>query len=89
MRKKIQSMMIAVPLALFTQAGLAGDPAAGQAKFSAVCEACHFPDDFSGEAEADIAAMITAVNSGETEHEEELSLTPEEIADLAAFYASQ
>jgi mono/diheme cytochrome c family protein len=82
--------IIAIPLTFFSQAALAGDTDAGKAKYLADCESCHFEDDFSGEAVADIAAMIENIVSGEVEHKGELAgLTPQEISDLAAYFASQ
>lgn len=82
--------IIVVPLAFFSQPIIAGDTDAGKAKYLADCESCHFEDDFSGEAEADIAAMIESIISGAVEHKSELAgLTPQEIADLAAYFASQ
>ena len=59
-------------------------------KFNAQCEECHFDDDFSGEAEADIAALINNVVNGTTDHKADLSaLTADDVANLAAFFASK
>jgi len=83
-------LLIAVPLALFGHAAFAGDVDAGMQKFNAQCEECHFDDDFSGEAEADIAALINNVVNGTTDHKADLSaLTADDVANLAAFFASK
>ena len=67
-----------------------GDAAAGKTKFEAACEECHYADDFSGQAESDLAGAISAASKGEIKHPDDLSaLSSEDIANLAAFFASQ
>ena len=67
-----------------------GDVEVGKAKFDEICEECHYDDDFSGESADDIAGMIQAIVDGETDHKGDIAgLTAEEIAGLAAFYASK
>ena len=73
-----------------SQALAEGDVAAGKAKYDAECEECHYDDDFSGETAADIAAWIQEIVDGDTEHKSDLAgLSAEDIANLAAFYASK
>lgn len=67
-----------------------GDTEAGAALFESVCGECHYEDDFSGESAADIAAMIKPIVDGEEEHDEDISkLSADDIANLAAYFASQ
>ena len=74
----------------FTPAFAGGDVAAGEEKYNAACESCHFEDDFAGEAASDIKAMILAIINGTTEHRASLEgYTEEDAANLAAYFASQ
>ncbi len=79
----------------------AGDAAAGKAK-SAVCAACHGPDGNSmvptypklaGQHEAYLAAALKAYKTGErnnaTMKPMVTALSDDDIANLAAYYASQ
>lgn len=79
-------------LALFAagaaQAG--GDADAGLVVFENACAECHYEDDYSGESEADIAAMTKAIVEGATEHDEPLDqLSEADIANVSAYFASQ
>ncbi|MEZ5506901.1 MAG: c-type cytochrome [Gammaproteobacteria bacterium] len=78
-----------------------GDAAAGQAK-SAVCGACHGADGNSmvpnfpklaGQGEAYLLKQLQDIKSGAREVPEMMAITPglsdQDMADLAAFYASQ
>lgn len=78
----------------------AGDPEAGKAK-SAVCAACHGPNGISaselwpnlaGQKEAYLVKQIKAFKSGERKDPSMApmvaALTDEDIANLAAYYAS-
>lgn len=89
-------------LVLVSLPGLAGgDAAAGQAK-SAICAACHGTDGNSmvpnwpklaGQHEAYLARQITLIQSGARMVPEMMGivpgLTPQDIQDLAAYFASQ
>lgn len=67
-----------------------GDVAMGKAKYDEACEECHYDDDFSGESAADIAGWIQEIVDGEVDHKGDIAgLTAEEIASLAAFFASK
>lgn len=85
-------------LAIMTMAGAlmtsgaawAGDVAKGKAIFDSICSDCHEAADFKGEAAADIEAKVKDVVSGKTKHKKkDMKLTPADMADVAAFYASQ
>jgi len=90
--KKALTAGIAFMLIGATSAWAGGDAEAGAKTFADNCEECHFEDDFSGESEEDIMAMIKAVLSGETEHEDqdlnEFDLSEQDLQNVAAFYAS-
>jgi cytochrome c553 len=91
------SLLVLVSLPGFA----AGDAAAGQAK-SAICAACHGADGNSmvpnwpklaGQHEAYLARQITLIQSGARMVPEMMGivpgLTPQDIDDLAAYFASQ
>ena len=88
--KKIKFLTFA-SIALACSPVLAGgDADAGQELFEAECARCHYEDDFVEEADSVVVAMIEAIISGETRHRSSLKgLTDEEVANLAAFFASQ
>jgi cytochrome c553 len=66
----------------------AADAAAGKAKVDAVCHECHETADFEGTSEADLAKQIAAVAKGEHKHPKKLTLTDDDIANIAAYWAS-
>lgn len=86
----LKIVVVALPLSLWgLVANAGGDAAAGKAAFEAGCGECHYEDDFSGESEADILAMIQSVKSGEVEHKGEAGgLSDADAANIAAFWAS-
>ena len=66
-----------------------GDAEAGKEQFEDQCERCHYEDDYAEEPEAVIQAKIQAIVDGETRHRGDFSdLTEEEVANLAAYFAS-
>lgn len=87
--KKLLLSAAALTLLLAGAAQAGGDAAAGQTVFEANCAECHYEDDYSGEPEADIKAKIKAIVSGETEHESLDKLSEADIANVAAYFASQ
>ena len=92
MNKTLATIYLLATLALtvgITAAIAGGDKEAGAMVYEEKCSECHYEDDFAGESEADILAMIKAVASGETEHEDGPPAVEEsEMANLAAYYAS-
>ncbi len=89
---KARSLLFAASIALISAPAFAGgDADAGKAKYEEEkCDRCHFEDDFVEDAESVIAAMLLAVKGGEVKHRSDLSgLSDEDIANLAAFFASQ
>ena len=92
--------LAAAALALAAFDALAGNSAAGKAK-AALCAACHGLDgrsqmpeapNLAGQVEGYLAAQLHAFKSGER-HNEQMAiivkaLSPQDIDDLAAYYAS-
>jgi cytochrome c553 len=84
---------IAVPLLFLGATTVQADAhmEAAKATFAERCEDCHYEDDFAGTPKADIKAMIKAVASGETEHDDSADLSGLSDADidaLAGYFAS-
>ena len=88
--KKIRFLTVASIALACSPAFAGGDADAGKEVFEADCQRCHYEDDYAHEAESVVVAMIQAIRSGETRHRPPLKdITDEEIANLAAFFASQ
>ena len=88
MQTKWVAMLLATGALAFSGAALAGDAAAGEKK-AEVCLDCHEPvDDFAGQKADDIAAKIKSWVSGKTKHQKKVALSDEDIADIAAYFAS-
>lgn len=89
---KARSLLVAASFAfIWTPALAGGDANAGKAKFEEEsCDRCHYEDDFAEDAKSVIKAMLQSVKSGETKHRVSLAeLSDEDIANLAAYFASQ
>jgi cytochrome c553 len=87
--KKLTTMIIALPLALFSAAALAGDAEAGKAK-AEVCMDCHAGEDFEGLSAAEIADAIRAGLKGEIKHPPGLdAITEADADDAAAFFHAE
>jgi cytochrome c553 len=87
--KKFTIAMIALPLAMFSAAVLAGDAAAGKAKAEA-CMDCHAGEDFEGMSAAEIAARFARPWQGRIKHPPGLDeITEADIDDVAAFFAAE
>jgi len=68
---------------------IAGDAAAGKAKFEEVCSACHEKADQAGKDASALEAKIKDVASGKAKHKKKLTLTDAEAADLAAYWTAK
>jgi mono/diheme cytochrome c family protein len=64
------------------------DAAAGKATFTKICAECHEAGDFDGEDPAEVAATIKSIVAGTTKHKQKLTLSDQEISDVAAFMAA-
>jgi mono/diheme cytochrome c family protein len=70
-------------------AALAGDAAAGQAKVEAVCAECHEKADWADQDAASLEGKIKDVVAGKAKHKKKLTLTDQEAADIAAYWAGK
>lgn len=87
--KKLTTMMIALPLAMFSAAALAGDADAGKGKAES-CMDCHAGEDFEGLSAAEIADSIRAGLKGEAKHPPGLdAITEADADDVAAYFYAE
>jgi mono/diheme cytochrome c family protein len=67
----------------------AADVEQGKAKVAQFCAECHRPKDWSGETTVALESLIKDIVAGKVKHpQRNLSLTPQEIADIAAYWTS-
>lgn len=88
MLKRSLATVAALGLVAFAGHAVAADVAAGKAKTEEICAECHDPADWEGEDAASLEEMIKGVVAGQTKHKKKLELTDEEIANIAAYWAS-
>lgn len=81
--------LLTISVALSGTAFAGGDVAAGKAKTEEVCSACHAKEDWAGKDAATLEAAIKDVVAGKTKHKKKLTLTDEEIANIAAYWSSK
>lgn len=87
--KKLTTIMMALPLAMFSASALAGDAAAGAAKAEA-CMDCHAGEDFEGMSAAEIADAIKAVLAGQLKHPPGVDdITEADADDIAAYFVAE
>lgn len=65
----------------------AADPEAGR-QAAAPCAQCHAPRDWEGETQAALASLIRDVVARRVSHPLPVSLTEDEIASIAAYWAA-
>jgi mono/diheme cytochrome c family protein len=82
--------LLAVGAGAFARAGGAGDAQAGKAIVGANCGACHdgMMSMWQGKSAADIDGLIHQVAAGQAPHPKKLELTDQQMADVAAYWAS-
>jgi len=79
--------LLGLLLPILSPATLAADADAGKMK-AQPCLACHFADDFVGEAEQDILSLIRATQGPDSRHPPRpVELDENDMADIAAFFA--
>lgn len=79
--------LVTLILLAFPGVSLAGDADTGKVT-AQPCLECHYADDFVGESEDDIQSLIQGTVAEDSEHEgDNASLSEDEIADIAAFFA--
>ncbi|HTY49163.1 MAG TPA: hypothetical protein VMB48_05690 [Steroidobacteraceae bacterium] len=78
--------LLACPAVLPVQAA---DSAAGQKTFQSVgCGMCHQMKSYAGKSEAELQTDLEGIVSGKIKHPKKLTLTGDDIANLAAYIAS-
>lgn len=86
---RIAAALLCVGGASAASTAYAADVAAGQAKVAQLCAECHRPRDWSGETTAALESLIADIVAGKVKHSRrKLELTPQEIADIAAYWTS-
>jgi mono/diheme cytochrome c family protein len=74
---------------LSTNAAYTADIEAGKAIVAQQCAECHRSKDWSGETTAALESLIKDVVAGKVKHSQrKLSLSPQESADIAAYWTS-
>lgn len=73
---------------LWLDGAIAADVAAGKVAANAKCVQCHEADDWEGESAASLESLIRDIVAGKVKHKNKLTLTPGEIADIAAYWGS-
>jgi cytochrome c553 len=87
--KRLTTMLMMLPLAMFSAAAVAGDAAAGKTKAES-CMDCHAGEDFEGMSSAEIAAAIRAALKGDVKHPPGLGeITEADVDDVAAYFAAE
>jgi mono/diheme cytochrome c family protein len=81
--------LVGLALLAIVTATQAADLEAGKAKVALLCADCHRPKDWSGETTAALESLIKDIVAGKVTHpQRKLNLTPQEIADIAAYWTS-
>ncbi len=66
----------------------AADSAAGQATFTGTCAACHKLQSYAGKSETELQTEIKGIVAGTVKHPKKLTLSADDIANVAAYIAS-
>jgi mono/diheme cytochrome c family protein len=85
MQRKIA---IAALLLMCSPTLMAADVVAGRAAAQAKCVQCHEADDWDGESAASLESIMRDILAGKVKHKTKLDLTPAEIANIAAYWAT-
>jgi mono/diheme cytochrome c family protein len=88
MRMDMRLLTIAALLLPLGFDAQAADVAAGKSAAQAKCVQCHEADDWEGESAASLESLIRDIVAGKVKHKGRLDLTPEEIANIAAYWGT-
>ncbi len=66
----------------------AADSAAGQKTFQGICAACHKLQSYAGKSETELQTEIKGIVGGAVKHPKKLTLSDDDIANVAAYIAS-
>jgi mono/diheme cytochrome c family protein len=88
--KTVRTMIAAAVLGLLAPCvpGYAADSAAGQKTFEATCAGCHKLKSYAGKSESDLQSAIKEIVAGTKKHPKKLTLNDADIANVAAYIAS-
>ncbi len=69
--------------------GYAADSAAGQKIFQTICAACHKNMNvYTGKSETELQSLIKGIVSGTVKHPKKLTLSDDDIANVAAYISN-
>ena len=86
MRRDLKISIMATVLGTCAATVNAADVAAGKAVAQSQCVQCHEADDWDGEDAASLDSLIKDIVAGKVKHKTKLTLTPEQIAAVAAYW---
>jgi mono/diheme cytochrome c family protein len=66
----------------------AADGAAGQKIFAGTCAACHQLKSYAGKSETELETQIKGIVAGSVTHPKKLTLSADDIANVATYIAS-
>ncbi len=66
----------------------AADSAAGQKIYAGTCAACHQFKSYAGKSETDLETQIKGIVAGTVKHPKKLTLSADDIANVATYIAS-
>ena len=66
----------------------AADTAAGQKTFESTCAACHKLKSYAGKSEAQLETELKGIVAGTVKHPKKLTLSPDEITNVATYISS-
>jgi mono/diheme cytochrome c family protein len=80
----------AIVAGLYGIPAYAADAAAGQATFEKTCKGCHAKkmQPFAGKSAADLETLIKGIEGGTVKHPKKLTLSADEVSNVAAYIAS-
>jgi mono/diheme cytochrome c family protein len=82
-----KSMTTAAALLTLSLGAHAADPQAGKAA-AQKCVQCHAADDWEGESAVSLEGIMLDIVAGKVRHRTPIQLSPTEIANIAAYWAT-
>jgi mono/diheme cytochrome c family protein len=88
MRRDLLLISAVVGALAHTGPSFAADAEAGRSVAEAKCAQCHAANDWDGEDAPSLEDLIRDIVAGKVKHRGKLELSPQEIADIAAYWGS-
>jgi mono/diheme cytochrome c family protein len=85
-RRDLAISIMALALGVSATPVVAADTAAGKTLAQSQCVQCHEADDWDGESAASLESLVRDIVAGKVKHKTKLTLTPAEIAAIAAYW---